>query len=294
MRRAFTLIELLVVIAIIAILAAILFPVFAQAKEAAKKTACLAGTKQVGTAFYIYASDNDDILPQTSWEGTITPNPINPGDTYQIHWTFNLMPYMKNWDLFKCNSDSDPQTPKFPCPSPSDIGKLNAGGQMYCDWMVQKYSYIPNYNLVPAHDWLPVSMTSFEQPANLILITERRNKLKNAAGTILGKHKGTSGFNPSQPCPTWTIVNYTGNGSPGAGTYAYWTKDQADYHVKNDTNDKNDITRVMWERHSDGANYAYADGHSKFQKLDNTLKPSAYQYGERWYPSPMPGGFVCP
>ena len=63
MRKAFTLIELLVVIAIIAILAAILFPVFAQAKEAAKKTAALSNVKQTGTSFAIYLSDSDDTFP---------------------------------------------------------------------------------------------------------------------------------------------------------------------------------------------------------------------------------------
>ncbi len=63
MKRAFTLIELLVVIAIIAILAAILFPVFAQAKEAAKKTQTLSNAKQNGTAIQIYTADYDDYLP---------------------------------------------------------------------------------------------------------------------------------------------------------------------------------------------------------------------------------------
>src|SRR5882724_3775291 len=62
-RRAFTLIELLVVIAIIAILAAILFPVFAQAKEAAKKTACLSNTKQIALGLQMYMNDNDDSYP---------------------------------------------------------------------------------------------------------------------------------------------------------------------------------------------------------------------------------------
>ncbi|HSI73963.1 MAG TPA: prepilin-type N-terminal cleavage/methylation domain-containing protein [Fimbriimonas sp.] len=69
-RRAFTLIELLVVIAIIAILAAILFPVFAQAKDAAKKTQCVSNTKQVGLAALMYAGDNEDVLPRHDNNGS--------------------------------------------------------------------------------------------------------------------------------------------------------------------------------------------------------------------------------
>ncbi|RYD72911.1 MAG: prepilin-type N-terminal cleavage/methylation domain-containing protein, partial [Verrucomicrobiaceae bacterium] len=84
-RSAFTLIELLVVIAIIAILAAILFPVFAQAKAAAKKTLCLSNTKQMNTSFIMYAGDADDTM-LTQHNGT--------GDIGEFQ--FLLQPYMKN------------------------------------------------------------------------------------------------------------------------------------------------------------------------------------------------------
>ena len=68
-NKAFTLIELLVVIAIIAILAAILFPVFARAKEAAKKTSCLSNLYQIGIGWQLYDSDNDDVLMRVySWD----------------------------------------------------------------------------------------------------------------------------------------------------------------------------------------------------------------------------------
>ena len=170
-KRAFTLIELLVVIAIIAILAAILFPVFAQAKEAAKKTTCLSNNKQMATGFYLYAQDSDDTLCQTSWEQdpAFTPNPNNPIGKYQVHWTYLVQPYTKNWDLFRCPSDTTPVTPKNPCTDVTQIGV----NPMTCDWQAPKYSYIPNYNAIPAHDWAPVSMTSFAQPADTILVTER-------------------------------------------------------------------------------------------------------------------------
>ncbi|MFZ4508245.1 MAG: type II secretion system protein [Fimbriimonas sp.] len=86
-NRAFTLIELLVVIAIIAILAAILFPVFAQAKMAAKKTTCLSNVKQIGLGVVMYATDNDDVFPLASTidiTGQWTP------------WQYKVNPYVKS------------------------------------------------------------------------------------------------------------------------------------------------------------------------------------------------------
>ncbi len=119
LRRAFTLIELLVVIAIIAILAAILFPVFAQAKAAAKKTQALSHAKQMGTALVLYSTDYEDYLPTgnvpnltssvvryyTGWQA------LNPAGWYaddpaaniraedELVWHNTIYPYMKNSDL---------------------------------------------------------------------------------------------------------------------------------------------------------------------------------------------------
>lgn len=101
-QRAFTLIELLVVIAIIAILAAILFPVFAQAKLAAKKTAIISNMKQNGTALMIYLSDYDDMIPL---KAIIGYDPTDPALT----WDKQIQPYMKNYSLLNSPEDSRPK-----------------------------------------------------------------------------------------------------------------------------------------------------------------------------------------
>ncbi len=107
-RAAFTLIELLVVIAIIAILAAILFPVFAKAKEAAKKTACLSDLRQLGMGFLMYEPDNDERYPdrrdlKVSMPGGYKPwtkwPPVDP----RAGWAqVCLDPYVKNQAIWTC------------------------------------------------------------------------------------------------------------------------------------------------------------------------------------------------
>ena len=100
MRKAFTLIELLVVIAIIAILAAILFPVFAQAKLSAKKISSLSNVKNLGTAFQIYLGDHDDTTP--SIFGTNDPANCTPPTNIagcSNEWWMPLFPYFKSIDL---------------------------------------------------------------------------------------------------------------------------------------------------------------------------------------------------
>ncbi|MEN6402014.1 MAG: DUF1559 domain-containing protein [Armatimonadia bacterium] len=100
MRRCgFTLIELLVVIAIIAILAAILFPVFAKAREKARQSSCLSNLKQIGLGFMQYAQDYDETLP-TDW--------TDPTNTWATRWSWRacLTPYIKNYQIFTCPSDN--------------------------------------------------------------------------------------------------------------------------------------------------------------------------------------------
>src|SRR5947209_2550449 len=119
-RNGFTLIELLVVIAIIAILAAILFPVFAQARESARLTSCLSNIKQLGLAWTMYAQDYDETMPLSrsvgyhDAAGNGSPDdcayidPNNPGSMAKyvprINWRGETYPYIKNKQLHRCPS----------------------------------------------------------------------------------------------------------------------------------------------------------------------------------------------
>ena len=96
-RRGFTLIELLVVIAIIAILAAILMPVFAQAREKARQASCLSNGKQMGLALMMYSQDYDERLPRV-WTSQFGPN------NGARDWKNDILPYTKNTQIYRCPS----------------------------------------------------------------------------------------------------------------------------------------------------------------------------------------------
>ncbi len=119
-RTGFTLIELLVVIAIIAILAAILFPVFAQARAKARQTSCLSNLKQIGLAFHMYANDWGELLPP-QYDAADNPipymnwtygwNTLPPGPAHDMHQNSiratvaALEPYIKNYQIWFCADD---------------------------------------------------------------------------------------------------------------------------------------------------------------------------------------------
>jgi prepilin-type N-terminal cleavage/methylation domain-containing protein/prepilin-type processing-associated H-X9-DG protein len=105
-RRGFTLIELLVVIAIIAILAAILFPVFAQAREKARQTSCLSNTKQIGTAVTMYTQDFDEMMPPAVQTASTQASNIcgQSGGILVATVADMIYPYMKNSAVLQCPS----------------------------------------------------------------------------------------------------------------------------------------------------------------------------------------------
>src|SRR6266852_6634787 len=100
----FTLIELLVVIAIIAILAAILFPVFAQAREAARKTTCLSNLKQLGIGWTMYTSDYDE--QAVPWNLRFNNKNQYDANGVSLSWDRLIQPYIKSTAVLRCPSDS--------------------------------------------------------------------------------------------------------------------------------------------------------------------------------------------
>jgi prepilin-type N-terminal cleavage/methylation domain-containing protein/prepilin-type processing-associated H-X9-DG protein len=176
---AFTLIELLVVIAIIAILAAILFPVFAQARDKARQATCLSNSKQLALALQMYAQDYDETLPAAQQ--------VNADKS--IIWNINhlLLPYTKNERVHVCPSDPTPTAPQ---------------GRGVATFPV---SYIPNYAVLSPWDFARRALAEIDEPANTVGLTETKRP---------GNFPGMTAYVGSRPM---TLAEARDAGLPLAG-----------------------------------------------------------------------------
>ncbi len=230
-RSAFTLIELLVVIAIIAILAAILFPVFAQAKAAAKKTTCLSNQKQVSLATLIYSGDVDDTFPG-NWGPNIGTGD-DPGETYYhtytngamdpgaaVNWQRAVQPYVKNIPMMLCPTATSEGNDGWGC---FETSGPNAGkATPFCS------SYLKN----GITDFKP--QTVMPEPANTISYQENRYGQKVSGNSPYLQR--TTGF----------------GGLSGQLVYARF--------------DNQDINSSHGADKGYGGNLAFCDGHAKYRR----------------------------
>lgn len=175
MRRGFTLIELLVVIAIIALLAAILFPVLAQAREKAKQSMCMSNMKQIGHALVMYTDDNDDTFPTNFWDAPPIgvgghDSPLGAKYRSKFRWIWQLHPYLRNLGVWVCPSDPDPKGPGS-CydPNPNEWG-IPTPNSYGINMMLLRY-------VGPgAPDWFgessPMQMADLKKPSLLYAISD--------------------------------------------------------------------------------------------------------------------------
>lgn len=168
-QHAFTLIELLVVIAIIAILAAILFPVFSQARESARKTQCISNMRQIGLAVNMYISDYDEKFFIQPWPGGCPTNETgyfqhDPNQPRQ-HWATLLFPYIKNAGIFDCPSYEGEWYY-------ASYALWECGRGSNSPWIVPKVEYGLNQIIINRQSLTPVSLAQIEQPASVALVMD--------------------------------------------------------------------------------------------------------------------------
>ena len=218
--RAFTLIELLVVIAIIAILAAILFPVFQQVRENARRTACISNGKQIGLAVRQYIQDSDEIMPIFQAYNT-SASGGDPGQPGHKGVEDELLPFTGSRDLFKC---------------PDDAGGPSTGGKTYRDKYGSSYRFTKAcYTVVPGTD-PPSTVGSYEDDvavnstagAGVNTVTDAQFEVPS--DTRIMRDEMMPWFGPDQD-PGGTLYGYAPayyqQWHPRGGTFIY-----ADGHAK--------------------------------------------------------------
>ncbi len=262
--RGFTLIELLVVIAIIAILAAILFPVFAKAREKARQASCLSNARQIGLACMQYSEDWDETLPETGWDGpcsqpTIGSGPFAVGDAYWsgvFAFPIASAPYIKNWQIFRCPSD----------PWAGGWGKLNSyayEAQLLAVGMPGAYEGMRSVPNAMAQCF-PLSYAG-----NYLLMRYYRDYEKGLYARAT--YNGCKGCALAEiECPgnvffCADVGSQTSNGNSFAGWYI----------APGYGNNASGTGRwPMGKRHNEGRNWVFTDGHAKWAKDPGFLNAS--------------------
>ncbi|NLO06277.1 MAG: DUF1559 domain-containing protein [candidate division WS1 bacterium] len=200
-RKGFTLIELLVVIAIIAILAAILFPVFARAREKARQTSCLNNVKQMSLGLLMYAQDYDERTCRIYIGGSgrqfqhVTPNGSSRTGDY-IMWTELIFPYVKNIQVYDCPSTSYKWTGNY-------TGTMDHGINQHIDGhaLADIDSPSSTIQLADSHNSSTSSQSYYVQRTIQMLSGEPRN-------IIPDRHNGGANFGFCDGHAKWHAVSY--------------------------------------------------------------------------------------